>query len=107
MARASKDRTGLFVDKPEFLITVETGKQILEWCNQGIPSDLESDVFVEKINSCNSIAELGRLYIQHPQYQQTHNTQFTKRKKELQPASVAGDALINSQNVHSNGNGSI
>lgn len=107
MARASKDRTGLFVDKPEFLITVETGKQILEWCNQGIPSDLESDVFTEKIISCNSIAELGRLYIQHPQYQQTHNTQFTKRKKELQPASITGDALINPQNLHSNGNGSI
>jgi hypothetical protein len=107
MVRASKDRTGLFVDKPEFLITIDTGKQILSWCNQGIPEAQENDVFTEKINSCNSIAELGRLYIQHPEYQQTHNTQFTKRKKELQPATVAGEALINPQNLHSNGNGSI
>jgi hypothetical protein len=107
MVRASKDRTGLFVDKPEFLITVDTGKQILSWCNQGILELQENDVFTEKINSCNSIAELGRLYIQHPEYQQTHNTQFTKRKKELQPAAVAVDTFTNSQNLHSNGNGSI
>jgi len=36
MASASKDRTGLFVDKPSFLITPETGKQLLAWCNQGV-----------------------------------------------------------------------
>jgi hypothetical protein len=107
MAKASKDRTGLFVDKPEFLITVETGKQILDWCNQGRSTEPENHAFTEKINSCNSIAELGRLYIQHPEYQQTHNAQFTKRKKELQPASMAADAHLNHQNLQSNGNGSI
>lgn len=36
MATASKDRTGLFVDKPSFMITAETGKKILEWCKTGI-----------------------------------------------------------------------
>lgn len=35
LARASKDRTGLFADKPEFVINKETGKLILEWCNKG------------------------------------------------------------------------
>jgi hypothetical protein len=34
-AKASKDRTGLFMDKPEFIITPETGKTILNWCNEG------------------------------------------------------------------------
>jgi len=34
-AKASKDRTGLFMDKPEFVITPETGKAILNWCNEG------------------------------------------------------------------------
>jgi len=33
-AKASKDRTNLFVDKPEFLITPATGKAILNWCNE-------------------------------------------------------------------------
>ena len=32
--RASKDRTNLFMDKPEFIITQDTGKQILAWCNE-------------------------------------------------------------------------
>lgn len=32
---ASKDRTGLFMDKPFFTITEETGKKIIDWCNEG------------------------------------------------------------------------
>ena len=34
-AKASKDRTGLFMDKPEFVISPDTGKAILNWCNEG------------------------------------------------------------------------
>lgn len=30
---ASKDRTGLFMGKPEFTITPQTGESILKWCN--------------------------------------------------------------------------
>ncbi len=32
----SKDRTGLFMDKPEFQITKGVGRKIKEWCEQGI-----------------------------------------------------------------------
>lgn len=32
----SKDRTGLFIDKPMFTITEETGIAIKEWCETGI-----------------------------------------------------------------------
>lgn len=35
-ATASKDRTGLFMDKQSFVIDSETGKSILEWCLQGV-----------------------------------------------------------------------
>lgn len=35
MARAAKDRTGLFDGKPEFVITPETGKMIAAWCDSG------------------------------------------------------------------------
>ena len=31
-ATASKDRTGLFMDKPEFVITPSVGEYILRWC---------------------------------------------------------------------------
>ena len=34
-AVSSKDRTGLFMGKPDFIISEDTGKQILEWCSSG------------------------------------------------------------------------
>lgn len=36
LVKASKDRTNLFDKKPEFIITVETGKQLIEWANKGV-----------------------------------------------------------------------
>ncbi|RLJ31512.1 signal recognition particle subunit FFH/SRP54 (srp54) [Chryseobacterium sp. 7] len=36
LAKASKDRTGLFMNQPEFIITSDTGRMILDWCNSGI-----------------------------------------------------------------------
>lgn len=35
LVKASKDRTELFSNVPEFVITPETGKKIMEWCNKG------------------------------------------------------------------------
>lgn len=39
---ASKDRTGLFMDKPFFTITEETGKQIRNWCDSGEEAKIET-----------------------------------------------------------------
>lgn len=36
LAQASKDRTGLFEGQPEFMITEETGKLIVDWCGEGV-----------------------------------------------------------------------
>jgi AAA domain len=35
-AVASKDRSGVFMGKPDFVPNVETGKQIKDWCESGI-----------------------------------------------------------------------
>jgi hypothetical protein len=35
LCKASKDRSGLFMGKQEFVITEEVGKAITEWCNSG------------------------------------------------------------------------
>lgn len=43
-AVSSKDRTGLFMGKPEFTISENTGKEILEWCNSGAKSVEEPKV---------------------------------------------------------------
>ena len=36
LANTSKDRTGIFMDKPEFLITAETGKTVKSWAEKGV-----------------------------------------------------------------------
>ena len=38
-AVASKDRTGLFMGKPDFTITPAIGETILRWCNAGSPQN--------------------------------------------------------------------
>jgi len=40
-ATASKDRTGLFQDKPSWVITEATGKRILNWCSEGKPKVIQ------------------------------------------------------------------
>lgn len=56
---ASKDRTGLFMDKPFFTITEETGKIIKDWCMQGeevkLP-ELTNDKFEAMCNHINNAA---------------------------------------------------
>ena len=48
---SSKDRTGLFMGKPEFVISESTGKEILDWCNDGIQLIQESQSFPDMPSS--------------------------------------------------------
>ena len=65
-ATASKDRTGLFANKPEHKISVETGKIISEWCNNGTlqadkmfnPEQLETEDALKGLTYCESLADL-------------------------------------------------
>jgi hypothetical protein len=92
MAKASKDRTQLFTDKPEFVITTETGKQILNWCNEGKDLAMSSKEIAsqvqnieQKVSKCDSVLELQLLYkAQLPQIQQQHAALFTQRKQQLE-----------------------
>lgn len=36
LCEVDKDRTRMFVDKPDFVITEKTGELIKQWCEQGI-----------------------------------------------------------------------
>lgn len=92
MAKASKDRTQLFVDKPEFVITVETGKLIQNWCNEGKELPVSSNKNIqaeelslqEKISATKTVEELLSLYkAQTPQVQQQFSSLFTKKRTEL------------------------
>ena len=75
-ATASKDRTGLFMDKPEFIITSETGKQIMEWCKQGV--DIERDNQLAKAAATAEmymvvdLDSLKAIWTKYKQYQSDH-----------------------------------
>lgn len=81
-AVATKDRTGLFADKPDFLPTIETGKAILDWCNTGAELPNKTDI-LKKIAICNSNDELLAVYNAYPAFQESLLSEFTKRRQEL------------------------
>ncbi len=80
---ATKDRTSLFIDKPEFKITTDTGRKVLDWCNSGVEVNIE-----EHINDCKSLKELLQLYQASPQYQQQYQEVFAKKRETLQTRPV-------------------
>lgn len=61
MATASKDRTGLFDGRPEFVITDETGREILQWCEDGISFEDQIKDAVKKLKKCNTLDDLSLL----------------------------------------------
>ena len=79
-ALASKDRTSLFIGLPEFTITAETGKKILEWCNDGV----NVDTIRQKIQEVSTIEGLTALYHQYPEWYQQLTADFMQRKAQLQ-----------------------
>ncbi len=93
-AIATKDRTSLFVGKNDFKITIETGKQILAWCNSGqqptstITPAPELEVpMEEQINNCSTMKELIALYGTCSQQRQADfRNHFATRRDELTPA---------------------
>lgn len=98
LAKASKDRTGLFTGKPEFVPTIETGRAIAEWCNKGenvAPAAANEDI-LQRIRACNSTSELNSLYQQYPQYQQALGHEFTARKNQI-------NNIVNQSNHQQNG----
>ena len=58
LAIPSKDRTGLFVGKPEFVINNATGRKLIEWC-QG--SSLK-EAALKEIAACGTLEGLRHLY---------------------------------------------
>jgi AAA domain len=83
---ASKDRTGLFVDKPEFKISESIGERIKAWClqDQSI-NDLKNEIL-----GASNIKDLQDIYEKNPTY-----------KKELYPMIVKRKEMISSSIIQS------
>ncbi|MBC5621670.1 MULTISPECIES: AAA family ATPase [Butyricimonas] len=79
---ASKDRTALFVNKPEFIITPTTGQAILDWCNEGVSMEMVKS----KINQARTIEELTTIYHAYPEWNIQLSSDFTTRRVKLQEA---------------------
>ena len=87
-ATASKDRTGLFMDKPEAIITQEHGRRILQWCKKG--TSLEEVIL--QVNSATSIEQLKQLYKENPEYQAQIQPLAAVRKEQLQKEIIINNA---------------
>jgi hypothetical protein len=65
IASASKDRTGLFMDKPEFIPSEKTGELIAAWCETGVAVQELDHSWYEGVESCKSLKELVAFYNAH------------------------------------------
>lgn len=125
-AIASKDRTGLFAGKPDFIISEKTGTEIAEWCkgvnapsfmterNQSLPKISLENAFntqpfiplkdvkaterqvYEAIQQCKNIAELLALYKSYPDYKESLRVDYEARKSIIMNSA-------NNGNFNSNG----
>ncbi|GGZ56434.1 AAA family ATPase [Mesonia mobilis] len=92
LVRASKDRTGLFMDKPEFIISKATGKKLIQWCNEGVSFQKAS----EEVERCETTEGLKHLYNKYSSLQKQLYPLIVERKKELENIS---NQIISKANV--------
>jgi len=95
LVSASKDRTGLFTGKPEFVINSNTGKKLIQWCNQGI----SIDNIKEEINNCDTQEGLKLIYAKYPNLSTELYPLIISRKEILDNAS---NQLINNNEIIQN-----
>jgi hypothetical protein len=79
-ATSSKDRTGIFMDKPAAIITEATGELIKTWCMNGIKV---SDIEVQ-IDECNTIDGLRHILIKYPEYRKKIEPYIYRRKSQIE-----------------------
>lgn len=80
MATASKDRTGLFMDKYPFAPTANTGEKIRTWCM----GDELMEHIMNQISSANTIPELRAILIKYPTLRDKLESLCISRKNEIE-----------------------
>jgi hypothetical protein len=56
LAKASKDRTGLFMNKPEFVINTATGKKLREFANSPSNKSMEEKISNQGIRTASEVS---------------------------------------------------
>lgn len=78
LVKASKDRTSMFANQPEFILTSETGKKILDWCENGIDELKEAITEMQAVKTLDEVTEIWKKHIRFQS-----ETEFIKVTKEL------------------------
>lgn len=81
-AVATKDRTGLFADKPEAVITSDFGKRILHWCESGVSIGSVR----EMVQKATTIDELRTILKTFPEF-----------RSEIEPLAINRKEVIESK----------
>lgn len=101
LVSASKDRTGLFSGKPEFIINSNTGKKLINWCTQG----KSVEKIKEEINSCDSLEGLKQIYAEHPTLSTELFSIVMSRKEILENTTaqlIDNNEIIQNLNIQTN-----
>ncbi|MGO3690540.1 MAG: AAA family ATPase [Psychroflexus halocasei] len=94
LAKASKDRTSLFSNRPEFVINSNTGKKLKDWCEEIDETSLD-DVYRE-IQNCKSLDELRQLYKRNKHLENEILPQLQIRKQEIKEFE---NQLVEAENI--------
>lgn len=92
LARASKDRTGLFSNKPEFVINQTTGKKLIQWCNEGLSVEQAK----REIASSTTIEGLRHLYQKYQGLKKEVYPLILNRKSVLETVT---DQIVHSETI--------
>ena len=100
-AKATKDRTGLFVNSPEFRISANTGKKIKDWCTGDCLWGSRGKIKKE-IENCENIEALRYVYSKYPELQDEIKPLILEKKQKLEDlySNIMTPKEINNQNKH-------
>jgi hypothetical protein len=98
-ATALKDRTGLFMDQPQFIPSEETGKKLLEWCESGTTTTAEK---VELIKTKLDMEEIPAWFLTPAVKKEIHdlinNSTLSAERQTVAKKSLAtclNDKMVN------------
>jgi hypothetical protein len=79
LVSVSKDRTGLFMNKPEFVINSATGRKLKNWCNTGKPlEDIKQEILTARTEE-----DLKIIYDSYKNHHSVILPLLSSRKKEI------------------------
>ena len=99
LAVASKDRTGLFMNKPEFILSSGTGKKLLNWCNNG--KNVED--IKKEIQQAKTLEGLRHIYSKYPNLQSRIKDAILERKTQIENPIIPNKEIIENHKPSENG----